>query len=439
MRRNDSPDHPPPSPATDAPPERVALRLGAARLLGLRRRGVSRFGGLRYALAPVGARRFAPPAPLPLRGEVDATGTGPIAPQLPSALAPVLGACEAPQSEDCLHLTVWTPGADAARRPVLVWCHGGAWQSGGVLDWYSGEALARRGDVVVVGLNARLGPLGWLLADGGVANLGLLDLELAFQWVATHIAAFGGDPARITAMGQSAGGVNVAALGMRGASGFQRAILQSAPLGRGARSAEAARFIGRTLLRAAGAADLRQARDLPVERLLRAQLAPEVVAATRAAADGHGLFGPVLDGDTLPPLSAPLTAHAAGRVDVLAGWNRDEMRAFAAPGTAVDGAETERRFATPARQWAAQSARAGAQAWLYRFDGPPGLPLGACHCAELPFVFGTHGAFASAPLLAGLHPADGQRLTQQMQAAWLDFVHGRPLPWAPGPQPQVFA
>ncbi|MGX5650300.1 hypothetical protein ACWKW4_08595 [Hydrogenophaga borbori] len=147
----------------------------------------------------------------------------------------------------------------------------------------------------------------------------------------------------------------------------------------------------------------------------------------------------MLDGDTLPPLSAPLTAHAAGRVDVLAGWNRDEMRAFAAPGTAVDGAETERRFATPARQWAAQSARAGAQAWLYRFDGPPGLPLGACHCAELPFVFGTHGAFASAPLLAGLHPADGQRLTQQMQAAWLDFVHGRPLPWAPGPQPQVFA
>lgn len=439
MRRDDrsNPDLPAAAPA--AAPERVTLALGEARLTGLRRQGVSRFGALRYALAPVGERRFAPPVPAVLRGEVDATGTGPIAPQLPSALAKVLGPCEAPQSEDCLHLTVWTPGTDAARRPVVVWCHGGAWQSGGVLDGYSGEALARRGDTVVVGLNARLGPLGWLLADGGVANLGLLDLEMAFQWVSTHIGAFGGDPARITAMGQSAGGVNVAALWMRGQSGFQRAILQSAPLGRGARSAQAARSIGHTLLRAAGAADLRQARELPVERLLRAQLAPEVVAATRAAADGHGLFGPVLDGATLPPFSAPQASTAAGRVDVLAGWNRDEMRAFTASGAPVDENETERRFATPARQWAAQATRAGAQAWLYRFDGPPGLPFGACHCAELPFVFGTFDAYASAPLLAGLNPADGQRLTQQMQGAWLDFIHGRPLPWAPGPQAHVFA
>jgi len=419
--------------------ERVTLPCGAATLTGLRRHGVMRFGALRYAQAPVGRLRFAPPVPASLHGEVDATGTGPVAPQLPSALARVLGPSKAPQSEDCLHLSVWTPGTDAATRPVVVWCHGGAWQSGGVLNWYDGEALARRGNVVVVGVNARLGPLGWLLADGGVANLGLLDLDLAFQWVSDHIAAFGGDATRITAMGQSAGGTNVAALLARGASTFQRAILQSAPLGRGFRSADAARSIGQKLLRAAGVATLDQARSLPAETLLRAQQAPEVVATVRELADGHGLFGPVLDGDTLPPL----TPQVAGRVDVLAGWNRDEMRAFTAPGatpgTTSDETEAERRFAAPARQWAAHAAQAGRQAWLYRFDGAPGMPFGACHCAELPFVFGTHDAFASAPMLGSLLADDARRLTDDMQTAWLDFIHGRPLPWAAGPPAHVFA
>lgn len=423
--------------------ERVKLPCGAATLTGLRRHGVMRFGALRYAQAPMGQLRFAPPVPASPHGEVDATATGPIAPQLPSALSRVLGPCEAPQSEDCLHLSVWTPGTDAATRPVVVWCHGGAWQNGGVLNWYDGEALARRGNVVVVGVNARLGPLGWLLADGGVANLGLLDLALAFQWVSDHIAAFGGDATRITAMGQSAGGTNVAALLARGASTFQRAILQSAPLGRGFRSADAARSLGRTLLRAAGVATLDQARGLSAQALLHAQQAPEVVAAVRELADGHGLFGPVLDGETLPPL----TPQAAGRVDVLAGWNRDEMRAFTAPGTTSgttsgttpDEDEAQRRFAAPARQWAAQATQAGRQAWLYRFDGAPGMPLGACHCAELPFVFGTLDAFASAPMLGSLHADDARRLTDDMQTAWLDFIHSRALPWAPGPQAHVFA
>lgn len=420
-----------PSPQT----ERVTLPCGAATLTGLRRQGVMRFGALRYAQAPVGSLRFAPPAPAHLQGEVDATGTGPIAPQLPSALSRVLGPSEAPQSEDCLHLTVWTPGADAPTRPVVVWCHGGAWQGGGVLNWYDGEALARRGNVVVVGVGARLGPLGWLLADGGVPNLGLLDLALAFQWVSDHIAAFGGDATRITAMGQSAGGTNVAALLARGTSPLHRAILQSAPLGRGFRSADAARSIGQRLLRAAGVATLDQARGLPTEALLRAQQAPEVVAAVRELADGHGLFAPVLDGDTLPPLTPP----AAGRVDVLAGWNRDEMRAFTAPGATPDEGEAERRYAAPARQWVEQATQTGRQAWLYRFDGSPGMPFGACHCAELPFVFGTLDAFASAPMLAGLHADDARRLTDTVQTAWLDFIHGRPLPWAPGAQAHVFA
>ncbi|RZA13183.1 MAG: carboxylesterase/lipase family protein, partial [Lysobacteraceae bacterium] len=133
--------------------ERHTVRLAGATLTGLRQHGVTRFGALRYAQTPVGALRFAPPVAAPLQGQVDATGLGPIAPQLPSQLAKVLGTCDALQSENCLHATIWTPGPDAGQRPVVVWCHGGAWQSGGVLGWYNGEALARRGNVVVVGLN----------------------------------------------------------------------------------------------------------------------------------------------------------------------------------------------------------------------------------------------------------------------------------------------
>lgn len=424
----------PPAPVTRpaAERERTCLRLpqGQASLWGTRRAGVSRFGAIPYAQAPVGDRRFAAPRPAVLPAELDASGTGPVAPQGPSALARVLGPQDAPQSEDCLNLTVWTPAADTQRRPVIVWCHGGAWQSGGVLETYDGEALARLGNVVVVAVNARLGALGWLLAEGGMANLGLLDLELAFQWVHEHIAAFGGDPEQITAMGQSAGASNVAALLVRGRCGIRRAILQSAPLGRGLRSPEAAAALGAALLRAAGVDTLQQARLLPVESLLRAQRAPEVAETLRALADGHGLFAPVSEA-TLPALSL----GAAAQVDVLIGWNRDEMRAFGE----ADEAQTEQRFAAPARQWAEQAVRSGRQAWLYRFDGPPGLPLGACHCAELPFVFDTFEAWASAPLLAGLDPADGQRLSQAMQGAWLDFVHGRALPWAPSPELRVFA
>lgn len=420
-------------------PGHVKLPFGAATLAGTRRNGVTRFGALRYALPPVGRLRFAAPVPARLQGEVDATGTGPVPPQLPAQLSRVMGPFEAPQSEDCLHLTVWTPAADGQRRPVVVWCHGGAWQSGGVVDWYDGEALARRGDVVVVGVSARLGVPGWLLAEGGTANLGLLDLELAFDWVAEHIAAFGGDPARITAMGQSSGGVNIAALAMRGAPRFQRAILQSAPLGRRFRSTETALAVGRALLRATVAQNLEQARGHPMDAFLRAQQAPEVLAAVREQADGHGVFAPVLDGETLAGPPSPLASSAPGRVDVLVGWNRDEMRAFPASNAATGDDEALQRFEAPARRWAEQATHAGHRAWLYRFDGPPGLPFGACHCAELPFVFGTFDAFAAAPMLAGVAPGESRRLMHDLQGAWLDFVHGRPLPWAPGPHVHAFA
>lgn len=154
---------------------------------------VVRSGPVRYATAA----RFAPPRP------VDAGDTRPpsgeICPQLPSRLDAVMGAPldPRPQGEDCLHLTVTTPARDDGARPVLVWFHGGGFSSGaGLMDWYDGGALAAEGDVVVVGVNYRLGALGYLCLDGiSEGNLGLYDQLEALRWVGEHIAAYGETPA----------------------------------------------------------------------------------------------------------------------------------------------------------------------------------------------------------------------------------------------------
>ncbi|WP_415852638.1 carboxylesterase family protein, partial [Streptomyces albus] len=149
-----------------------------------------RSGPVRYATA----ERFARPRPV-----TDPSGDGPssgrICPQPPSRLDAVMGPPldTHPRGEDCLHLTVTTPARDAGARPVLVWLHGGGFSSGaGLLDWYDGGALAAEQDVVVVGVNYRLGALGYLCLDGvSDGNLGLFDQLEALRWVRDHIAAFG--------------------------------------------------------------------------------------------------------------------------------------------------------------------------------------------------------------------------------------------------------
>lgn len=416
-------------------PKRLAV--GSAILTGVRDGGVSRFGAIRYAMAPTGERRFAAPVPVQPEGEIDARHAGPVAPQLPSPLRAAIGGIDAPQSEDCLHLTVWMPDGGGEGRPVLVWLHGGAWQSGGgALPWYDGARLAREGGIVVVAVNYRLGALGWLYADGGVANAGLLDQELALRWVIDHIASFGGDPAAITLMGQSSGAVCVACLLARQAP-VRRVILQSAPFGRGLRRPGEAQALGNALLHAAGAAGLDAARTVPVGELLNAQQAPQVREMLGRVSDGHGLFCPVQDGATLSlDLDFEQVAHAA---DVLIGTNRHEMAAFPGQDTGADaGRRGDALFGAPARQWAADARAAGRRAWVYRFDAASTERFGACHCAELPFVFGTWDAFSAAPMLKGLPRREATRLTQQVQRAWLGFIRDGSLPWRASPHVHAF-
>ena len=157
------------------------------------------FRGIPYARPPVGALRWRPPeAPEPWTGVRSAARSGPAAPQNAGRVATLVGSAQVEWDEDCLTLHVWTPAPDAGRRPVVVWIHGGGFTTGAAsMPIYDGTRLARRGDVVVVGVNYRLGALGYLalpcLAEGGdvAGNYGLLDQIAALRWVREHAHVFG--------------------------------------------------------------------------------------------------------------------------------------------------------------------------------------------------------------------------------------------------------
>src|SRR6185436_13095770 len=217
---------------------RPEVRTRAGRLSGVEDARTLAFLGVPYAAPPLGKLRWMPPAAaLPWSGVRAATQRGPVAPQLAHKLDDLWGGVGTrAQNEDCLTLNVWTPALDGAKRPVLVWFHGGAFVTGaGSLPGFSGAALAASGDLVVVTLNYRLGPLGWLhapeLSPAAPANFGLLDQAAALQWVHDEIAGFGGDPAQVTIAGQSSGASSVLLHMARPASRalFRRAILESAP------------------------------------------------------------------------------------------------------------------------------------------------------------------------------------------------------------------
>ncbi len=202
--------------------------------------GIYAFKGMRYGATTAGANRFLPPRPVtPWTGVRDALELGPSAPQLPGSLSPINRWYNliTPMSEDCLVLNVFTPGlGDGARRPIMVWLHGGLWEnaSGGG-PGFDGTNLARLGDVVAVTLNHRINLFGYLRLDDGderfadSGNAGVLDMVAALRWIREHAAAFGGDPGNVTIFGQSGGAAKVTALmGMPAAKGlFHKAIAES--------------------------------------------------------------------------------------------------------------------------------------------------------------------------------------------------------------------
>jgi carboxylesterase type B len=216
----------------------VVVETSRGTVRGVRADGLAIFRGLPFARPPLGPRRFGPPEPPESwPGVRDAIRPGPAAAQNGALVGPLMSLGIDRTDEDCLYLNVWTPRPDRARRPVLVWIHGGAFILGsGSQTLYDGSTLARRGDVVIVTINYRLGALGFLRAQDrfgarlpATGNEGLLDQIAALEWVRDEIEAFGGDPGNVTIFGESAGAMSCATLlALPRARGlFHRAILQS--------------------------------------------------------------------------------------------------------------------------------------------------------------------------------------------------------------------
>jgi para-nitrobenzyl esterase len=444
-------------------------KIEAGELRGREREGALLFAGIPFAAPVTGPRRWAPPAVHPgWSGVLDAQRFGRAAPQRPGT-----GPTATPLAwdEDCLTLNVTTPAIDDARRPVLVWIHGGAFVTGkGGIPWYDGSAFATRGDIVTVTINYRLGALGFThlaaldpsLASAGL--LGSLDQIAALEWVRANIAAFGGDPECVTVAGESAGAMSVGALlGMPRARGlFHRVIAQSGACHH-VSSIDLAEDAARVFLDAAGHPDSVAAlRALEVESILDAQERTQAALSVRPVLrPGRVMplaFQPVIDGDTLP--APPLDAVRAGAcrdVPLLVGSNADETTLFgyhrhdaprlqrlaanvfpdgeaaldtyrrARPGCSTGelatAITTDQLFRMPATRLCEAQSAAGGTAYAYRFDWKSrafGGALGATHALEIPFAFHTLdrpgvGAF----LGRGGHP---EPLADAMHAAWTAFI-----------------
>jgi para-nitrobenzyl esterase len=323
------------------------------KLRGTSEEGLSVFRGIPFARPPVGDLRFRAPQPIePWEGVRDAASFGPTAMQVPNAVLESLFGRQRerpPVDEDCLYLNVWTPAADGAQRPVMVWIHGGGFTMGaGSEPLYHGAALASR-DVVVVTINYRLGALGFLYvpdfarADGEFCtNFGMLDQVAALEWVHDEIAAFGGDPNNVTIFGESAGGMSVAMLmaSPRAAGLFHRAILESGAAHNVATVSQA-KASAATFAQTLGVKELApdRLRSLPAGEFLDAQTRVEASDRDRMR-DGRpfGLrFRPVVDGQFL--CETPIDAIRRGcskDVSVLIGTTAEEAKLFMAmwPGVA---------------------------------------------------------------------------------------------------------
>jgi para-nitrobenzyl esterase len=305
----------------------VIIETKSGKIQGYKENGIEIFKGVPYGEPPMDDLRFSPPvAKKQWDGVLDATEYGHCAYQGYSQLEEYTGKLQ-PESEDCLNLNIWTPSVDKKKRSVMFWIHGGAFiTGGGMAPMYDGSALTRRGDVVVVTINYRLGALGYLYLPGVTANVGHLDQILALKWVHNNIGLFGGDPNNVTIFGESAGGYSVVTLAaMPAAKGlFHRIIAQSAPR----IDPKVTKKPSKKLMRLLGVekGDLNALRMISPEKIIDAQNKLIAEDPTNLLA-----FRPLIDGETLP--IHPLKAFQDGDckdIELMIGTNLDEAKLFTA-------------------------------------------------------------------------------------------------------------
>ncbi|HEX5613697.1 MAG TPA: carboxylesterase/lipase family protein [Acidimicrobiia bacterium] len=444
----------------------------AGKVEGFERDGIHQFRGIPYAAPPVGPLRWRPPVrEEPWSGVRDATRFSAESAQGPFPLAQMMGGTPPERSEDSLTLNVYTPGTDEPRRPVLVWIHGGAFMNGSAsTPWYDGTRFAQHGDVVVVTLNYRLGPFGFLhLADlvgpelAGSGNAGILDQIAALEWVRDCIGAFGGDPDQVMVFGESAGAGSVGTLlGTPRARGLFTAAVPQSGAASWAVSSDDATAVAELVCAALGVkpGDLDALYATTTDQLVDTVQQYRSWVANRPRMP----FAPVVDGVVLPapPLDAIRAGSAAG-VRLLTGTNTDEMTLFhlADPGYAtIDEAELRRRVgewlpfadpdavvagyraalpdATAPLLWSAistdavfripairlaEAQSAHAPTWMYLFSWPStafGGALRSTHALEIPFVWDNLHKRGS-EMFTG-PGEERQAIADAMHRAWLAFA-----------------
>jgi para-nitrobenzyl esterase len=427
---------------TPALAQSTQVTIDSGQLAGVADGVAAVFKGIPYAAPPVGPLRWEPPrAPKPWSEVRDATQFGAICPQ--PAGAKRLDVSKA--SEDCLTLNVWTPATRPAKpMPVMVWLHGGGYETGSGSDpLYDGKAFAHDG-VVLVTLNYRLGVLGFFAhpaltkaAGPGapLANYGLMDQVAALAWVKRNIAAFGGDPANVTLFGESAGGAAVVnLLTIPAAHGlFQKAISESAGFWQGSPPLAAAEKRGVEIAAKLGVADggLAALRAVPAEKLTAFHDDAETVVDGRflpanpaeALRAGHAADVPLIIGTNNNEGSQLGTSDPK---DTLGMFPADRLKALY--GDASDDAARAREvftdwgFAAPTR-WVAQKEASGAPVWLYRFTyvsaRRPNHPTEAGHGTELVYVFESGAMGAAVERYPDLPDI---KVAKTMHGCWVTFA-----------------
>ena len=408
----------------------------AGTFIGWRDHEVVRATGIRYARA----ERYAPPTPEPDGGEIRADRPAPACPQEQTErerelIGPILDGLG--MSEDCLRLSITRPANSAADLPVMVWIHGGSYVHGaGDAPVYDPALLVVEQQVIGVNVTFRLGRLGFLGADQDPpANLGLLDIQEALRWLQRNVSAFGGDPAKITMYGESAGADAIAHLMIaEGSTGlFHRAILQSTPLGLSRNRAE----MSAAMLAASRSHDP----DGPVEELVRTQ--PEVLEPARKfGLRGTMAFGVQYGQHPMPPEADVDAAWraVAREYDVLIGANAREAALFLESiprkplpfRMPVVGRVTSWIFITllswivyrrPVACFAKRHRAGGGKVATYLLTwGPKGSKYRAAHTLDIPLLLGTPQWWARNQLIAGM--SDEQLATdgRRMREIWGRFA-----------------
>jgi para-nitrobenzyl esterase len=445
--------------------------------------GVRSFKGIPFAAPPVGELRWkAPQKVVPWKGVRKCEAFGPDCPQAPYPAGSMYYSPPRMQSEDCLYLNVWTAAKAGDKLPVMVWIHGGALTRGsGATRTYDGTAFAKKG-VLLVTVNYRLGPLGYLAHPDLTAesphnssgNYGVLDQIAALRWVQKNIAAFGGDPRNVTIFGESAGSwsVNVLVASPLAKGLFHRAIGQSGGsfgpmtyLKEDKPRLTAAEKVGAAFAKAAGADSIKGLRAIPAEK---------IIDIFNNDAEGKKFrTSPTVDSWVLPDEIRNIFAKGKQNdVPVIVGSNANEMTSLTAPATVPKSLEDYHKrvetlygeatrdfdalypvksnddiaaaylgslrdvsFTLPMRTWARMTSTGRSKAYLYFFSHVPPNPnskyLGAYHAGEIAYVFNNLN-----PQNLLLQETD-RKLAETMSNYWVNFArtgdpNGKGLPkWAP--------